>query len=61
MISMCVVGIFATEQQWEYMVVSFGKSYFTEYNIRALAYLDKGLSISVQEAKGIEKSLDIEN
>jgi hypothetical protein len=59
MISMCFVGLFAAEQQWEYMVVSFGKSYFSDYNIRALAYLDKGLSVSVQEAKGIEKSLDV--
>lgn len=51
--------LLAATQQWEYMVLTFGKSLFSDYNVRALAYLDEGIRSDVMEAKSIEKSLDI--
>lgn len=58
LIAICVC-LFAATQQWEYMVLTFGKSIFSDYNVRALAYLDEGIRSDVMEAKSIEKSLDI--
>ncbi|MCH3907773.1 MAG: hypothetical protein LKE39_00910 [Sphaerochaeta sp.] len=59
LIACSLATVFASSEKWEYMVVSFGKSYFSDYNVRALAYLDEGIRSDVQEAKSIEKSLDV--
>ena len=51
--------LFSGVQQWEYMVVTFGGTYFSDRDNLTLAYLDEGLNGNIQEANILEKNLNI--
>lgn len=48
-----------SENQFEYLVVSFGKTYFSELRSKTMAYWDQGISKTAQGATSFEKDLDI--
>lgn len=48
----------ATEMQWEYLVVSYGKTVFGAPE-KTLAYRSIGLSATAQEANEVQRSLDV--
>jgi hypothetical protein len=51
-------GISSIEHQWEYLVVSYGKTLFGTPE-KTLAYRSIGLSATAQEANEIQQSLDV--
>jgi len=59
-IGMACSCLFAvSESQYEYLVVSFGKTYFSELRSKTMAYWDQGISKTAQGATSFEKDLDI--
>lgn len=59
-IGMACSCLFAvSESQYEYLVVSFGKTYFSELRSKTMAYWDQGISKSAKGATDFEKDLDI--
>lgn len=55
----CQFVFASSSDNWEYMVVSFGKTYFSDLRSKTMAYWDQGISKSVKGADSIEKDLDI--
>lgn len=55
----CLTCVFADTTQWEYMVVTFGKTSFSDYNQHVLAYYDEGILSDTMEANVLEYNLNI--
>lgn len=51
--------MFSASQQWEYMVITFGETYFSDRNNLTLAYLDEGLNEGIKELEDLEENLNI--
>ena len=60
LITLIALPIFASaDEQYEYMVVSFGKAQFSSMRSKTMAYWDEGISKETLSAESYEKNLDI--
>lgn len=60
LITLITLPIFASaDEQYEYMVVSFGTAQFSSIRSKTMAYWDEGISKETLSAESYEKNLDI--